>query len=292
MRGRTRTWVAVALAVVPLLALAACSSSKDDSDGGGTGSTSTSSTTQAEDTSDLVANPWTLVSYNAANGSAPATVQGRDAVLQFAKDGSVSGSTGCNNFAGTYKVSGSDLTITLGPMTRRACTDPGLNSQEQALTTGLGQVTGFSVDASSLTLKVGTTVRFTYAAEDNSLVGEWKVTGVNNGTGGLESSADIEQLSLKFSTDGTLEARWGCRKLVGDSSVRDGEQLSARLTGADTSACPDSAANEPEIDRWIAVSTRLSNAVEASTTYEVVGGTLTLRDQDGAMQVTATRAGS
>lgn len=290
MRGPTRSVVAVVLGLVPLVALAACSSNSDGgSSSKGSTATSTPDNGKKGSSADLTANPWNLVSYNAANGSAPATVQGRDAVLQFAKDGSVSGSTGCNNFAGTYKVSGSDLTITLGPMTRRACTDPGLNSQEQALTTGLGQVTGFSVDASSLTLKVGTTVRFTYAAEDNSLVGEWKVTGVNNGTGGLESSADIEQLSLKFSTDGTLEARWGCRKLVGDYSVRDGEQLSARLTGADTSACPDSAANEPEIDRWIAVSTRLSNAVEASTTYEVVGGTLTMRDAEGAMQVTATR---
>ena len=290
MRGRNRTVVAGVLGLVAVMALAACSSSSDD---GGSAKGSTTSTTgkgQQGSGADLTANPWTLVSYSPANGTAPAETQGRDAVLQFADDGSVSGTTGCNNFGGTYKLSGSDLTISLGPMTRRACTDPALTAQEQALTTGLGQVTGFSVDDGTLTLKVGTAVRFTYAAEDTSLVGEWNVTGVNNGTGGLESSADIEQLSLTFSTDGTLEARWGCRKLIGDYSVRDGEQFSATLrTGADTSACPASAANEPEIDRWIAVSTRLSNAIEASATYEVVGGTLTMRDAEGAMQVTATR---
>jgi hypothetical protein len=66
------------------------------------------------------------------------------------------------------------------------------------LTTGLAQVTGFSLEGSTLSLKVGTDVRFTYTAEDTSLEGDWDVTGLNNGTGGLESSAGTQALTMNF----------------------------------------------------------------------------------------------
>ena len=89
MRGRTRTVVAVVLVLSPLLALAACSSS--DGDSTAKSSTTTSTTEQGENekgqkgsTMDLTANPWGLVSF-----TAPAETQGRNAVLQFAEDGSI-----------------------------------------------------------------------------------------------------------------------------------------------------------------------------------------------------------
>ena len=261
------------------MALTACSSSLDD-DGSAKGSTtSTTDKGQQGSGADLSANPWTLVSYSPANGTAPAETQGRDAVLQFADDGSVSGTTGCNNFGGTYKLSGSDLTISLGPMTRRACTDPALSAQGQALTTGLGQVTGFSVDDGTLRLKVGTAVRFTYAAEDTSLVGEWKVTGVNNGTGGLESSADIESFVLVF-TDDLLTARGDCNTLSASYSTAGEDPLTFGPVSSTNKACDGEAG---QADQW------MIDALGRTRDVEVVGGTLTMRDAEGAMQVTATR---
>ena len=273
----------MALAVLPLVALAACSSSKDDADADGTGGTPSSSTTQPADTSDLTANPWALVSYNAANGSAPATTQGRDAVLQFAKDGSLSGTTGCNNFAGTFSTKGSDLTISLGPMTRRACTDPALTAQEDALTTGLAQVTSYSVEGSTLTLKVRSAVRFTYSAEDTKLEGEWDVTGLNNGKGGLESSAASGALKMAFGADGQVTVTGGCNTLTATYSTTGEEPLTFGPVASTKKACEGEAA---------AVDQQMADALGRTTDYEVVGGTLTLRDQDGAMQVTAKRAGS
>lgn len=279
MRGRTRTVVGVVLALSSLVALAACSSSDDD--GTARSSTSTSTAEQGENekgekgsTMDLTANPWSLVSF-----TAPAEIQGRDAVLQFAEDGSMSGTTGCNNFAGTYKVDGSDLTITLGPVTRRACTDPALTAQEQAITTGLGEVTTFAVADSTLTLSAGSTVRFTYEAEDTSLVGAWKVTGVNNGTGGLVSSAAVEELVLVFTED-MLTARGGCNTLTANYSTTGEDPLTFGPVSSTKKACEGEAA---EADEW------LSSALGRTRDVEVVGGVLTMRDAEGAMQVTATR---
>jgi heat shock protein HslJ len=274
--------MAAVLAVVPLVALAACSSDSSDSSADGKGGEATSSTTQKAASSDLTANPWTLVSFTAASGAAPATTQGQDAVLQFAKDGNLSGTTGCNNFAGTYKVDGTDLTISLGPMTRRACTDPSLTAQEEALTAGLAQVTGFSLDAGTLSLTAGSDVRFTYAAEDTSLVGGWEVTGLNNGAGGLESSAGTQALAMMFEED-TVTVGGGCNTLSANYSTTGEEPLTFGPVGSTKKACEGDAAK---------VDQQMTDALGRTTDYEVVGGTLTLRDQDGAMQVTAKRAGS
>ena len=288
MRGRTRTVVAVVLVLSPLLALAACSSSDD----GGTAksSTTTSTTEQGEDekgqkgsTMDLTANPWGLVSFTAANGSTPGTTQGQDAVLQFAEDGNMSGTTGCNNFAGTYKVSGSDLTISLGPMTRRACTDPALTAQEEALTTGLGDVTSYAISDGTLTLKVGANVRFTYSAEDTSLEGEWNVTGLNNGTGGLESSAATGLLAMNFGADGQVTVTGGCNTLSATYSTTGEDPLTFGPVASTKKLCEGDAAKADQ---------QMADALGRTTDYEVVGGTLTLRDKDGAMQVTAKKAGS
>ena len=151
MRGLTRNVLAIVLALSPLVALASCSSSND-------GGSAKSSTTG------LTANPWGLVSFTVSGGTGPAEQKGRDAVLTFAKDGTLSGTTGCNNFGGSYKVSGSDLTITMGPMTLMACADPALTTQEQVVTTGLGEVTNYSVVDGTLLLRDGSKVRFTYRA--------------------------------------------------------------------------------------------------------------------------------
>ena len=280
MRGRTRTVVA-ALALVPFMALGACSSS--DGDSSDKSSTTTSTAEQGENeqgqkgsTMDLTANPWGLVSF-----TAPAETQGRNAVLQFAEDGSMSGTTGCNNFAGTYKVDGSDLAITLGPMTRRACTEPVLNAQEQAITAGLGQVTAFAVTGSTLTLSAGSTVRFTYQAEVTSIEGEWNVTGVNNGGGGVVSSAATEALTITFGDDGSATVTGGCNTLNATYSTTGEEPLTFGPVASTKKLCEGESA---EVDQW------MTGALERTTDYEVVGSTLTLRDSGGAMQVTARKA--
>ena len=68
-----------------------------------------------------------------------------NATLKLGTDGSVSGSSGCNQFNGKATLSGHSLHF--GPLasTRKAC-EPALMSQEERLLKDLGLVTGYMVD--------------------------------------------------------------------------------------------------------------------------------------------------
>lgn len=71
--------------------------------------------------------------------------------IAFADDGTVSGSTGCNNFNGTYEQA--DGTLTFGPLatTRKGCTDE-LGAQEAHVLGVLGANPAFTIEGTTLTL--------------------------------------------------------------------------------------------------------------------------------------------
>jgi heat shock protein HslJ/membrane-bound inhibitor of C-type lysozyme len=68
------------------------------------------------------------------------------ATLEFDEAGRVSGSTGCNSFAGRYALSGEGLAIREVAATRKACAAP-LMDQEARLLAALGSVQGFDIAA-------------------------------------------------------------------------------------------------------------------------------------------------
>src|SRR4051794_30255265 len=147
---------------------------------------------------------WTLVSVPAGSHQVPAV---RSAALTFDADGkSLSGSTGCNQFSGTFEQSGTNLTITVGPATLAACTDAAATAQEAALFAQLPNVNSFSSVGGKLQLKnaSGDTL-FNYDAALSSLEGtSWRATGINNGRGAVEASSLTEAVTARFGTDGTL----------------------------------------------------------------------------------------
>src|SRR4051794_28080729 len=74
---------------------------------------------------------WALVSAPAGSHQVRAV---GTAALSFDRDGkSLSGSTGCNQFSGTFEQSGSDLTIKVGSTTLAACPDVAAGAQEAAI---------------------------------------------------------------------------------------------------------------------------------------------------------------
>ncbi|WP_295818844.1 META domain-containing protein [uncultured Deinococcus sp.] len=86
--------------------------------------------------------PWRLVG---GQGEQPLT-------LRFGPDGRVDGFAGCNTFRGQYSVQ--DDTLSIGPLatTRRACTSPALQTQEQAYLNDLQTTRTFRVGGGLLTL--------------------------------------------------------------------------------------------------------------------------------------------
>ena len=193
------------------------------------------------------------------------------ATLTFGRDGStLAGSTGCNQFAGTYAQEGTDLTIMLGPVTLAACADPAVTIQEAAILAHLPDVASFSSD-DQLTLEDSSgAALLTYGAGLSTIAGtSWTATGVNNGTGGLESNAAMEAITAEFGSDGTLSGFAGCNNYNATYTLTADDAIS--ITGISTTrmACAEPA---------MTVESQYLAALERAAAYELSGDTLRLRD--------------
>jgi heat shock protein HslJ len=98
----------------------------------------------------LTGTAWTGLLYNDGNALLAPT---SDAAFTatFADDGTVSGSSGCNTFSGSYTLDGNSLSF--GPLasTQMACADD-VMTQEAAVLGALGRVASFVIQGNELTL--------------------------------------------------------------------------------------------------------------------------------------------
>jgi heat shock protein HslJ len=222
---------------------------------------------------------WVLEAYAPPGTEQLTPASSAPAMLTFA-DGTFNGDTGCNVLNGNYTTEGdAGITFELGPMTMRACLEDDITAQEEALVAGLPVVTDMELDDDELALLDDTgTVRFVFLPGATGLEGTtWQVTGVNTGDA-LESNAQIEAFTLEFGPDGTVSGNVGCNSFTG-SYTTDGSSLSVSALASTTRAC------EPDLG---ALEQQYTAALEAATEFELRGSTLTLRDDAGAMQVTAS----
>ena len=230
----------------------------------------------------LTGTPWTLTSYATAGSSTPTPAAG-PAALTFRAAGALSGTTGCNSFSGTYTADASQLTIKLGPMTQAACADAAAQAQETAVTRLLPITASYALNASSLTLRdqQGATL-LEYSAAASDLRGtSWSVTGVNNGRGAVEATALTEALTATFGQDGSFQGFGGCNQLSGTFTTSGNNGVKIGPLASTRKACGDA------VDQ---LETEYSAALGNVATWEIDGQTLTLRDAQGATQVTATQA--
>jgi len=269
--NRTARWLSLSVALVALVGLAACG---DDSGS----SSNTAAPAPAKNSAGLEGTSWVLSSYTDSSGTSVDAVAKPPATLSFTAD-AVSGSTPCNNFSGTYKSDGSSLTIELGPMTAKACTDDAGNKQEAAITTNMANVASFSIDGSDLTLKdkSGATL-LEYTENTVTLEGSaWTATGVNNGKGAVSSTALTEHITATFGPDGALSGSGGCNDYNATYTVDGADGLTIGPIASTRKACADDVMNEES-----AYFAALGNVAK----FEIDGDTLTLRDSSGSTQVT------
>ena len=266
--------VTAAVAVLSTLVLAACG---DDS--GSSAPATTGAPAQAQSQTGLAGTSWILSSYNTRSGSSVDAVATAPAALAFTED-KVSGSTGCNDFSGTYTSDEEALTITLGPMTQKACGDPAITAQETAVVAQLANVASYSSDDTGLTLKdsSGATV-LVYGPGLSGVEGAWTATGVNNGKGAVQTTTLTEQITAVFGPNGGLAGSGGCNDYNATYTV-SGDALTLGPVAATKKACADDVMTEEN-----AYFAALGNVA----TFDIKGTTLTLRDSGGATQVTYTR---
>ena len=99
----------------------------------------------------LDATSWRLVSIQNENGDVVDSVPGSVVTLGFQTD-NAAGMAGCNNYSGSYSVSGDGLKF--GPLntTRQACPDVNVMKQESTYLAALEKVERFKMESDRLEL--------------------------------------------------------------------------------------------------------------------------------------------
>jgi heat shock protein HslJ len=100
----------------------------------------------------LTGTTWTMSSFNNGQQAVVSAVSGTDVTLTLADDGTASGSSGCNQYNGSYTTEGASLSF--GPLasTQMACADADINAQEAAYLAALGTVASFRLQGTRLDL--------------------------------------------------------------------------------------------------------------------------------------------
>ena len=268
--------MAVGLAVLMPLAVLGCGAETSES------STDPGSATAAG-TADLTGTSWLLSAIEVQpddsgdSTAAIAVVAGRDApTLTFAADGRAFGSTGCNRFTATWSQDGGSISIEVGAVTQAACVGEELNRQEADYLRLLDAVDTAEVSQDALRLIAGADGALDFDAALADLAGTaWQATGVNNQTGGVESTALTSSVTAEFADDGTISGFSGCRDYTGSYEATDGS-----LTVTDVSLDgPECSGDEAVLEgSYVA-------ALQNASTFTIEGSTLNLRDSEGATQV-------
>jgi len=111
-----------------------------------------SSCSSADLLSQLSGKEWNVTSLlgkNLNGGDAP----GKLPSINFGDNGKLFGSTGCNNFVGSFKLEGTSLSLDPGAITKMFCPE----SSEDNFLTAIKQVTNLKMDGSTLNLLNGAT---------------------------------------------------------------------------------------------------------------------------------------
>jgi heat shock protein HslJ len=225
---------------------------------------------------------WQLVEYT-VGGDAVAQVPDGVIVTLSAQGGAAGGSGGCNSYTADYTLDGSS--ITFGPITSTLmlCEGPG-GEVETAYFATLPEVTGWFSDGGRLTFTddAGSPLLVFEPAPAASIEGGWVATGINNGQGGLETTAITPEVTAVFAA-GELSGSDGCNT-YSTTYTLDGDRISIAPEIVTTRmACP-SEEHSAQAAQYVA-------ALVAATTWTMdpVRG-LELRDDSGALQVTFTAA--
>jgi heat shock protein HslJ len=233
----------------------------------------------------LVGPLWQLSSFIDGNETARSVLAGTEITASFGEDGSLGGSSGCNNYATTYEVSGDRMSIP-GPVasTMMMCPAPdGVMEQERDYLTALESVSAFAIEARQLTVynAEGQAILTYTVREPTQLVGtQWEVIGYNNGRGGVVSVVIGTELTALFGEDGTMSGSAGCNNYhasysVDDAGAAEGE-ISIGPAASTRMFCGEPEGTMEQEAEYLA-------ALEMADTYSIQGDRLQLRTAEGSL---------
>jgi heat shock protein HslJ len=206
-------------------------------------------------------------------------VAGSSITAIFSAGGKVGGSSGCNQYSGSYTTSGNTITFpTPLASTMMMCAQPVMD-QETAYLKSLGDAKTYTVKGSLLRFFDGSGAILTeYNAQSQDLKAtNWEVISYNNGNQAVTSVMLGTTLSANFNADGTLSGDGGCNTYSGSYKV-NGNNISIGPLASTKKYCADPAGVMDQETQYLA-------ALQTAATYQVQGNMLELRTQDGALAV-------
>ncbi len=206
------------------------------------------------------------------------------ATLSF-EAGRAQGSDGCNRFGIPYTTKGSTIDLSgTGMSTQMAC-PPEVMKQAGAFMDALRTARTYRLANGQLQLLgADGALLATLAAQSTLLAGtNWKVTGINNGRNALVSTVTGSTVTMAFAADGKVAGSAGCNQYT---TRYEGESSKFRFEApaATRRMCADAGVMEQE--------QAFLKALAAVRTLRIEGSRIEFRDDQGALQVTATREGS
>lgn len=221
--------------------------------------------------SPLTGKVWVLTSLA---GKAP--LAGTELLAEFTPTRRVSGSAGCNRFAGTYRVSGSTIRISPSATTMMACAGP-IQRQETAFLNALSSARSFAVRRGALILRSsGGRVLARFRAQSQALAGTaWDVLAYNNGKQAVVSVLTGTKLTAVFGRDGRLTGHGGCNNYNASFEAVP-PKLSIGPVASTRMLCDQPAGVMDQEAGYLA-------ALETAATYRVEGSHLELRTAGGAL---------
>jgi len=228
---------------------------------------------------------WRLVELQIESGEMTPILDQTTVDLTFT-GGELGGTAGCNRYFGTYSLGEANQLILGSEMgsTQMAC-PPEIMAQEQRYLALLGQVATADRKADHLLLQdadSATLLRFV-ATEPASLENtEWQATGINNGKGGVVSTATTS-LSTAVFAEGQLSGTGGCNQFTATYEI-DGDQITIGPAAATRMFC-----EEPEgvMDQ----EQQYFEALGRASTLNLTPERLELRDEGGSLQISFHVAG-
>jgi heat shock protein HslJ len=230
----------------------------------------------------LVGTTWQLTGYNNGKGGFSSVLAGTEITALFANDGQLGGSAGCNNYATSYEVDGSAISIGPVASTMMACPEPnGVMDQEGAYLAALEGAATFEIEGDTMRMTdADGTVMLGYAAQEPaSLEGTaWQVISYNNGEEALVSPLAGTEITASFGEDGQLTGSAGCNNYFA-SYETDAGQISIGPVGSTMMMCNNPPGMMDQETAYMA-------ALEASTTYSIQSDQLRMTDAEGTTTLT------
>jgi heat shock protein HslJ len=220
---------------------------------------------------------WTTTQMN--DGSSRTPSDPNRYLVEFLADGRVAVQADCNRVAGTYTVDANRLAVTLGPSTLAACPPGSLGDD---FVRQLGNIGSYFFKGENLILEIkmdSGSMIFAASAPAGLPGTSWKVLSYNNGKQAVVSLLSGTDISLNFGTDGQASGNAGCNTYSGGFQA-DGKALSVGPLAGMRMFCGQPAGVMDQEKQYLA-------ALQNAATYQIAGSTLTIRDEDGAMQVVA-----